>query len=318
MDSVVRFAEFRFHITLREPLFLPARNKGNVLRGAFGTMLRRLCCQPQCPGATTCEQRAACPYAQVFEPAAPEGATALSNYEAIPRPFVFRPPLEEKTRYGAGETLEFGLVLVGRAIEFLPYFVLAFERLAEEGFGLNRARCRLERVEQLGPDPPLLIFDGDSRVMRRPNPAAAPPAPLAPFAQIALRFLTPTHLVFEQKTVREPEFHHIIRRLRDRLNVLATFYCGGPLDLDFKGLAERAHEVRCLRRELVWDTRERHSSRTGRRHDIGGFIGECVFAAPGAEAMAEFGPLLSLGERLHIGKHTAWGNGWYTQTPGGG
>ncbi len=308
---------------------MPARNKSNVLRGALGTMLRRLCCPPQCPGARQCELRATCPYAQVFEPAPPSGAPALSNYEAIPRPFVIRPPLahdagairiETKTRYEPGEGLEFGLILVGRIVEFLPYFVLTFERLGEEGLGLNRARCRLERVAQVNvgtgiPACPVVVFDGASRVMRHATAHSAFHTPHSalrtPRSALALHFLTPTHLVFEEQAVREPEFHHLVRRLRDRLNALATFYCGGPLELDFKGLGEHARAVRCARRDLHWEARERCSARTGRRHGIGGFVGECAFAADGEDALAEFLPLLELGQYLHVGKHTAWGNGWY-------
>ncbi len=291
---MLRFAQFRFHLSPRETLYLPARNKGTVLRGALGTMLRRLCCHPQCTGAARCEQRATCPYAQVFEPAAPRGSPTLSNYEAIPRPFIIRPPLEEKTKYEPGENLQFGLNLVGRIMELLPRFAQAFERLAEEGFGPNRARCLLDRVERL---------DSSHSTFRTPHSTSR------------VRFLTPTHLVFSDKAVREPEFHHLVCRLRDRLNALATFYCGGPLPLDFRGLAERARTVRCLSRDLRWEARERRSARTSRRHPLGGFVGECTFAAPSSEALAEFLPLLHLGQYLHVGKHAAFGNGWLQVIP---
>ncbi len=168
MFSRLQFAQFRLRLAPQQTLFMPAQNKGNVLRGALGTMLRTLCCHPECPGARHCNLRATCPYAQVFEPAPPAGSSALSNYQAIPRPFVIRPPvtkqngvieIDEKTQYGPGETLEFGLILVGRITELLPHFVLSFDRLAEAGLGLNRARCRLERVEQLAPLSPDFLYE---------------------------------------------------------------------------------------------------------------------------------------------------------------
>ncbi len=306
----LHFAQFRFLLRAASPLLLPARNKGNTLRGAFGTMLRKLCCHPGCPGAARCEFRATCTYAQVFEPAAPEGSPALSNYQAIPRPFVIRPPLEEKTGYQPGETVEFGLILVGRAIEFLPYFVLTFNRLGEEGLGVKRARCALERVEQLEASgcATAVVYDGGTRVMR---PAAGSirevsSACASQSRALQVRFLTPTFLVFEGHAVREPHFHHLVRRLRDRLNALATFYCGGPLVLDFKGLGERAAAVLRTHCDLRWMARQRQSSRTGRRHDVSGFVGTCAFAGD----LAEFLPLLHFGQYLHVGKHTAWGNGW--------
>jgi hypothetical protein len=131
-----------------------------------------------------------------------------------------------------------------------------------------------------------------------------------PCSQVAIRFLTPAHLVFEERAVRQPEFHHLIRRLRDRLNALATFYGDGPLDLDFAGLAQRAESVRCVSRDLHWEERSRVSSKAGKRgqrHSIGGFTGDCVFEGE----LGEFMPLLRLGELAHVGKHAAWGNGWF-------
>lgn len=303
---MVSFSLFRFTLRPLEPLHLPRWNKGNVLRGAFGTMLRRMCCHADCPGATRCELQYSCPYAVLFEPRPPADARVLRNYESIPRPFVFRPPLEETTLYE--QPFEFMLVLAGRSVEYLPHIVASFSQLASEGFGLNRARVNLEKVEQVSPDK--LIYDAVSGVMRQPLPSV-PTSSLQPAASsLTLRFLTPTHLVFQEQTVREPEFHHLIRRLRDRLNALAAFYGDGPLDLDFAGLAERAQAVRCVNRDLRWEDRWRASSKPGKRgerHTLGGFTGVCGYEG----ALTEFMPLLRLGELAHVGKHAAWGNGWF-------
>ena len=56
--------------------------------------------------------------------------------------------------------------------------------------------------------------------------------------------------------------------------------------------------------------RSRVSSKPGKRglrHDIGGFTGACCFEGD----LSEFWPLLRLGELAHVGKHAAWGNGWF-------
>jgi len=278
-----------------------------VLRGAFGTMLRRMCCHPDCPGATRCELQHSCPYAVLFEPRPPADARVLRNYQAIPRPFVFRPPLEETTLYE--QPFQFGLVLAGKSVAYLPHVAMSFAQLAGEGFGLNRAKVKLERVEQISPEK--LVYDGASEVMHQPDPPSPNPHPPSPEVnRVAVHFLTPTHLVFQEQTVREPEFHHLIRRLRDRLNSLAVFYGDGPLDLDFAGLAERAQAVRCVSRDLRWEDRSRASSKPskrGQRHSIGGFTGNCVYDGN----LTEFVPLLRLGELGHVGKHAAWGNGWF-------
>src|SRR5581483_10312494 len=154
IGGTVRTAKFRvlslrFAIKPLEPFVAPAANKGNMLRGGFGHAFRRLCCIPQCRDARTCPVGMSCPYKAIFEPSPPPEAEALSRNQDIPRPFVFRAPRTQQTRFETGEPFEFELVLIGRALEFLPYFVLSFRELAAEGLGLNRAKCNLDKVEQM-------------------------------------------------------------------------------------------------------------------------------------------------------------------------
>lgn len=301
------FSLFRFALSPKQVLHLPASNKGNVLRGALGVMLGHVFkSQP--------EARAL--YRKIFEPVPPPGAAALSNYKALPQPFVIEPPLSERAVYHSGEEVVFDVVFVGKAIDFRPYFQMAFDLLASHGFGLNRAPCRLARVDQLdaahSEERCIHLFDQDGTTVA--TSTHSPPIrseslpPLPQRSKIVVRFRTPTHLVFEEHTVapEQLEFHHLLKRLRDRLNALATFYCGGPLKLDFAAIGERAEAVRTTRRDLRWEERARTSSLTGQRHEIGGFIGECEFEGE----LGEFLPLLQLGQYLHVGKHAAWGNGW--------
>jgi len=157
----LRIGLFRFTLAPARPLVVPALNKGNMLRGGFGHAFRRLCCIPQCRDAKSCPLANSCPYKAVFEPSPPPGADRLSKNQDIPRPFVFRAPQTRQTRFEPGQPFEFGLVLVGRALDFLPYFVLSFRDLAEKGLGPNRARCVLERVEAVAP-----AGDGVIRALR--------------------------------------------------------------------------------------------------------------------------------------------------------
>ncbi len=146
----LRLGLFRFSLIARQPLLVPALNKGNMLRGGFGHAFRKLCCVPQCRDASSCPLETCCPYKAIFAPSPPPGSEQLSKNQDIPRPFVFRPPLTQQTSYAPGERFEFELTLIGRAIDHLPYFVLSFRELADAGLGLNRARCSLDRVEEVG------------------------------------------------------------------------------------------------------------------------------------------------------------------------
>ena len=46
-----------------------------------------------------------------------------------------------------------GLVLVGRALDYLPYFIYAFEEMGQRGLGAGRGKAALQRVIALGPEP---------------------------------------------------------------------------------------------------------------------------------------------------------------------
>jgi hypothetical protein len=372
--NALRIGLFRFTIAPVQPLEVPAVNKGNMLRGGFGHAFRRLCCIPQCKDARACPLDGSCPYKAVFEPSPPPGADRLSKNQDIPRPFVFRAPQTRQTRFEKGERFEFGLVLIGRALDFLPYFVLSFRKLAGQGLGLNRAKCTLERVEEvcvssqgeacddpklkrdsgLGTQAPVslkgaagngtkFIYSAEDQMFRSPTPSPASDyvrarlQDLAPDtrhlepALLTVRFLTPTHLTFEGQIVKRPEFHHLFKRVRDRVNALSSFYGDGPVDADFKGLGERAEKVRTVASRIEWVERFRTSSKTHQRHELSGFVGECTYEFPNPESGTshlesgtsnlesgiwnlELLQWLICGELLHVGKHSAWGNGWYSVT----
>jgi CRISPR-associated endoribonuclease Cas6 len=324
----LRIGLFRFTLDPVQPLEVPAINKGNMLRGGFGHAFRRLCCVPQCKDARTCPLANSCPYKAMFEPSPPQGAERLSKNQDIPRPFVFRAPQTSQTRFVPGQRFEFGLVLIGRALDFLTYFVLSFRELAEEGLGLNRAKCTLARVEQVktssngsGPHDRQadVIYTAEDQLFRAAELASADawmksrlqdmPASEGDHAiqRLTVRFLTPTFLRADGEVIRRPEFHHVFKRLRDRINALSTFFGDGPVEADFRGLGERAEGVRTVSSTTDWMERFRTSSKTRQRHELSGFVGQVTYEGN----LNEFLPWLTLGELVHVGKHTAWGMGQY-------
>ncbi len=306
-------AHYRLHLAPQEPLELPAFNKGQTIRGGFGTLFRRLVCIDLRLECATCELRYRCAYTQVFNPFVPSDATRLSKNWNIPRPFVFKPPLGTKTRYSPGEPLVFDCVLVGEAIAYLAYFIVAFRELGEGGFGLNRARCHLSLIEAIGPDGETSpVYDGRDRTVHPPQQDVSWHS-IMDHAQawrsvneIRIRFLTPTTLKAEGKMIAVPHFHHLLKRLRDRLNALAYFYCGSPLDLDFKAFGEQAEQIQSLPTHSRWVDRRRRTRR-GFTQKLSGFIGEVTYQGE----LQPFLPLLLLGEYIHVGKNAAFGNGWY-------
>jgi hypothetical protein len=114
----------------------------------------------------------------------------------------------------------------------------------------------------------------------------------------------------EEQAVRQPEFHHLFKRVRDRLNALSTFYGSGPIEAEFKRLGTLSEEVKTLESSLTWVDKSRRSSKTAQRHELSGCIGNCTYEGD----LGDFLPWLVAGELIHVGRHTAWGNGRYELT----
>ena len=331
---MLSLSHLRLRLVPERELQLPAYNKGNSLRGGFGAAFRKLVCVDMHWECADCSLRYTCPYTKVFNPFIPPDAPQFSGNQNIPRPFVFKPPLSQQTVYATGEALVFDLVVVGQATDYLAYFIVTFRELGAMGFGLNRVRVRLDRVESIdGNGGSTLVYDGANNVVR---PAAAMEFEvvgtrssvvgrttsdelqatgdrLPATDYVELDFLTPTTLKSGStadragEVVRQPAFHHIIKRLRDRVNALSTFYGGGPLAMDFKALGEAAERVETVADHTRWVERSRVARRRNVTNDLSGFVGSIRFGGH----LAPFLPLLRIGEYVHVGKNAVFGNGWF-------
>jgi hypothetical protein len=240
---------------------------------------------------------------------------------------VFDPPTDERSEFRPGETVEFGLTAVGRASRLAPYFVTVFRKLADEGLGPRRARFDLVEVVALGRGGAEAVAgdvglrelekEAEFSVYKNTDPLVRIAAPTLRAddlvwpadvnrTRLTLRFTTPVDLRDHGVPVRMPEFGPLVRRLRDRASSLAVFFGDGPLDLDFKGVSALADTVRLVENRARMVAVNRHSSKTGQRHDVGGFVGEATYDG---EAIGRLMPLVRVGEVIHVGKHAAFGNG---------
>lgn len=306
-----RCARLRVVVKAQSTVQLPAY-RGSALRGAFGAALKKSCCVLRNQGCETCLLRSRCIYSYVFETPISGGSENARRYATAPHPFVLN--LET----GSGETCErgclfaFGVTLVGRALEFLPYFVYTFQRMGELGLGKGRGNFEVIRLLALNGE------DGEAETVYADGTVRMPRTTLGledaleaserlPEDRLRLRLLTPLRLVYEGDLCREPPFHVLVRSLLRRLGNLTSFHCdetAPPLDGEFIDLAER---VLLARRNTRWYDWERYSHRQGRRMKLGGILGELDYEGN----IFPFLPLLVLGSWVNLGKNTTFGLGRY-------
>ena len=99
------FHRLRFHFEAKGSIFFPPYKSTNILRGAFGTIFRRIACLPECREPGVCPLHGACAYEQVFAPIAREKGP--SGFRDVPRPLVFRASHLDGRTVNAGETFWF-------------------------------------------------------------------------------------------------------------------------------------------------------------------------------------------------------------------
>ena len=304
-----RVARFRLTCRARTALCLP-EYKGATLRGGFGYVFRRIACLGSERGSGDCLLGEQCVYHYIFETPPPSGSVVLDKVPTAPHPFVIEPPLETKQLYEPGEQLIFHLVLIGRALDYLAYFIYAFDELGRVGFGKGRGTYTLETVEWLdatGTAVPL--YENGRRVLKgsfSPLTIADLLLP-APRSFLTLRFLTPTRLKFENHLSRECEFHLLFRNLSRRLGMLGYFHCGEEFPPEQREFIERARAIEAQDSNLHWVDWERYSTRQRTTMRLGGIVGQVTFRGD----YSEFLPYLLLGTYTHVGKGTTFGLGQY-------
>lgn len=308
-------ARYRVAFEALEPLDLPVY-LGSTLRGAFGHAFRAVACPA--PRGLDCPLPTQCPYHLIFETSPPPGSEALRTHDEIPRPFVIAPTDSgpavqgEQIRqiFQAGDRVSFELVLIGRAQEFFPYFVVALREVNRIGRG--RHSVELSRIDALesGNGEPREVYSALENLVRGSakvvslDDCEANPRQLGP---LTIEFLTQTRLKHEGRFVRTPEFQILFRRLLGRLSSLSRFHCGAPLAVDFRELIDQAASIRLIQDNTKWTRWQRYSSRQEKRMEWEGIIGRATYEGD----FTPFWKYLRFGQYIHVGHGATFGLGKY-------
>ena len=146
MLETFRLAKFRFTICAKEHIRFPTY-KGSAFRGGFGYAFKRVVCVTKNRECDDCLLKQKCIYSYIFETPPPQDTEMLRLYPKVPHPFVIEPPITEKQTFEPGEEFSFHLILIGQAIDYLPYFIYTFTELGKQGIGQGRGKYDLLHVE---------------------------------------------------------------------------------------------------------------------------------------------------------------------------
>ncbi len=296
----MQFARFAISLVTENSYGLPDF-KGSTFRGKFGHVLKRTICVMSHRNCEICELRERCAFPYLFE-------TQNQRGESVPRPFVLEPPLTRRRFFLKDHPLHLNVVLVGRAIDYLPYFVYCFDRMGKEGIGQDRGRYRLERVaalDEMGNK--VQIYDRESQQLHNHFARFS----LENFSQkllphVTLSFLTATTITGGGKPVRELTFEILLRNILRRYRSLNYFHGDGEKH-DYPIDWEAAQAVEIVHQNLQVQHFKRYSNRQKRPVPLSGFTGDITYRGN----LGKFYPWLKIGEYLHVGKGAVFGLGWY-------
>ncbi|HAA83648.1 MULTISPECIES: CRISPR system precrRNA processing endoribonuclease RAMP protein Cas6 [Thermodesulfobacterium] len=285
----------------KDELYLP-EFKGSSFRGVIGRALRSaLCTLKTMSDCHECPLFKTCYYAYIFE-TIPDKTTPLPfnlhKYPSLPHPFVIEPPETDKKIFAKGDRFDLKVILIGKAINYTPHFILAIQLAGENGIGKGKRKFNL--LEHL-------IEDGEIAINFLLN-LQETEGPFSSETQITIEFLTPLRLIYQKKLVKRLEFHVLIRQLLRRITSLYYFHCeGNTKSIPARELISLAEKIKTKHHGLRWYDWERYSFRKERRMQMGGLIGKVVFEGN----LSPFTPILKAGEILHCGKNTSFGLGKY-------
>ncbi len=301
------YGKYQFICRFKDEARLPPF-KGSTVRGLLGHALRRVVCALKHQECPDCLLRHDCLYARMFG-LPPPTEKAAANASAEPHPFVLEPPLEDKTVYHPGDAITIGLILFGEINRKLPYFIYAFDEMGKIGMGKrvggHRGRFTLRRVEwQKTP----IYEDGKGEIHlpeSLPSLGLAEPQGNRTRNHLGISLVTPLRFKHNGHLEDELSFEQFVRlALRRSSNLLGTYGDGDPR-LDYRGLIQRAAEVRTEMSQLKWKDLERYSMRQNRRIPLGGIVGRVCYSGE----LNEFWPLLNFVMRTNLGKNTSFGLG---------
>ena len=130
---------------------------------------------------------------------------------------------------------------------------------------------------------------------------------------LRLRFLTPARIRVKDDLQTGLSFQLLVRSLLRRVSMLAAVHGSGRMQLDYRGLIERAGSPRVVRSTLRWWDLERYTDRQETKLRVGGLIGEVEYEG---RVIDEFMPLICAGELLGVGTGTSLGLGRYQISAG--
>lgn len=311
----VRIAKYRFILRPLEFIKLSSY-AGSSLRKDFMPVFKQVTCLEPNDECKSCKVGIDCPYFVTMESGIGVPDPDFKRYQTPPKPFIFEPPLKRKTFYSHNEELYFDLILIGKALEYFPYFAASLRRLGELGIGRNQGRYSLQKIlafdflkDEVAGE---FVFNSKDQAFDKDISVSISSLyekfekETDSIESATISIVTPLRMKRLGTENWHLHFRALTRNILTRLANLAFAYCDYEEFLHFPELIYHAGAVRTVKENFTWeDWRHPIMRNTNPSLRLGGFLGDISYEGN----ITELWPVLRLGEIIHIGKNTSFGLG---------
>ena len=286
---------------------------GTAIRGAlYQALSASFCSEPGEP--LTPDHKEHCPVCWLLD----RDNIQDERGQKLPRPITVEPPPLHEDIYNLNDSLSFGISLIGKAQDLMPYVLRAVQRMGEIGLGKGRGRFKLINISETNP-----IFDVERTLIDAPtvqkptlqvtSARITEAAQNLPHNHLTMDLITPLRLTAKGKLVKHADPSTFIHRLLERAQRLTQYYSEDDAfspeawKIVKDDLLQHADILRLTYDDTDWYEVHSGSRRQGRYTPISGIVGRIRWEGE----LTPLLPWLLWGQSLHVGKDAVKGNGWY-------
>ena len=290
--------DLKIKVRCKKPDLLALSMSGHG--GTFAAACKNGVCTRVSIACDQCPVRRECHWHAVFGQILSVDPAALKRHQKPPLPFIFSFPFPEELIV-ATDTIECGLVVVGRAIHCIDMLLKGFaEFLMGDAAEVTGEIIQVSTSGYQGESTCLgegtdIYHAGNLQVLSAEVLQEYSPLECS---RIDVRLLSPLRLMMNGRQCRRFDFSQFVRSLMRRVSSLAYYYAEYSFESDFRRLASIADSIECSKDRFCYEQR---------KDSIFGITGSGSFNGNFEELL----PFLTLGKYIHVGKGASYGMGRY-------